>query len=212
MGWLSMTRTGMGEHSTPKAYLDAQFNYTKDADGGGTRGARVINSACVGNRVWYAAVEILENGVPTSVTAIICDVRWTPNAKDGYIFAYKDMGENAGPCSDDCPEKVLRLLPPTSNEYALNWRIRCLARLRRRARRVEDGMRIRLPHPLTFSDNHVGSEFVVVKRGSRITFRGENGFGHYHIRNFRDLPWIVVPQTKIHATIFAKPSSAAMTA
>jgi hypothetical protein len=122
------------------------------------------------------------------------------------------LGENAGPYSDDCPEKILRLLPPTNNEYALNWRRRCLARLRRRARRVEDGMRIRLPQPLTFSDDHVGAEFVVVKRGARITFRGENGFGHYHIRNFRDLPWIVVPQTKVHATIFAKPPAPAMTA
>jgi len=80
----------MGRHSTPKADLDAQFTYTNDTDGGGTRGARVIDSACVGNRVWYAAVEILEDDVVTSITALICEVRWTPNAKDGYIFAYKD--------------------------------------------------------------------------------------------------------------------------
>ena len=42
MGWLSMRRDGMGRHSTAKAYLDAQFTYTNDADGGGTRGARVM--------------------------------------------------------------------------------------------------------------------------------------------------------------------------
>ena len=90
MGWLSMPRSSMGGHATPKAYLDDQFTYSREEDGGGRRGARVIASACPGNRAWYAAVELLENDVATSVIAVICEVRWTPNAADGYIFAYKD--------------------------------------------------------------------------------------------------------------------------
>ena len=85
-----MTSAGMAGHPNPKAYLDDQFTYSRALDGGGTRGMRVIDSAFVGNRVWYAAVEILENDVATSITALICEVRWTPNAKDGYIFAYKE--------------------------------------------------------------------------------------------------------------------------
>ena len=40
MGWLSMPRSSMGGHATPKAYLDDQFTYSREEDGGGRRGAR----------------------------------------------------------------------------------------------------------------------------------------------------------------------------
>lgn len=91
MGWLSMTSAGMGGHATPKAYLDAQFTYSRTYDGGGTHGMRVIDSAFVGNRVWYAATEIIADGDVQYVIALVCLVRWNPKAKDGYSFAYKDM-------------------------------------------------------------------------------------------------------------------------
>jgi hypothetical protein len=120
------------------------------------------------------------------------------------------MEESMGPCEDGCPERILRLLSPTDKESAIDWRRRCLKRLRRRARPIRDGMRIKLPSPLTFGDGHVGDEFLVVKRGSKVTFRCANGFGHYAIRHFRDLPWSVVPETKVHRTVFA-PSAASAT-
>lgn len=212
MGWLSMPLSSMGGHATPKAYLDDQFTYSREQDGGDARGARVIASACPGNRAWYAAVELLANGVATSVIAVICEVRWTPNAADGYVFAYKNMTENAGPCSDECPDRILRLLSPTEDEGALDWRERCRTRLRQRVRPVTDGMRVRFPEPIRFEDGHSATEFIVVKRGARITVRCASGFGHYRIRNFRDLPWTVVPVTKVHTTVFAKPPASAMPA
>ena len=122
------------------------------------------------------------------------------------------LTENAGPCSDECPERILRLLPATDNEGALDWRRRCLTRLRLRARRIDDGMRVHFPEPIRFEDGHSGTDFIVVKRGNRITVRYAAGFGHYRIRNFRDLPWSVVPVTKVHATLFAKPPASAMPA
>ncbi|MFT6571149.1 MAG: hypothetical protein ACJAWY_002873 [Sphingomonas echinoides] len=85
-----MTSAGMGGHATPKAYLDAQFTYSRTYDGGGTHGMRVIDSAFVGNRVWYAATEIIADGDVQYVIALVCLVRWNPKAKDGYSFAYKD--------------------------------------------------------------------------------------------------------------------------
>ena len=211
MGWLSMPLSSMGGFTTPKAYLDDQFTYTRTLDGGATRGMRVIASA-VTNRVWYAATEIIENDKVQYVIALVCLVRWTPKAKDGYVFAYKDMEESMGPCEASCPERILKLLSPTTNEHALDWRQRCRERLQRRKRPITDGMRVRFPAPITFSDGHVGTEFILVRRGSRITFRCDKGFGHYRIGNFRDLPWTVVPVTKVHATVFAKPSASAMPA
>lgn len=202
MGWLSMTSAGMGGHSTPKSYLDAQFTYSRTLDGGATRGMRVIDSAFVGNRVWYAAAEIIQDDEPQYVIALVCLVKWNPGARDGYLFAYKDMEESMGPCETGCPARILRLLSPTDKEHALDWRRRCLVRLRMHGRRVEDGMRLRFPRPISFGDGHSGTEFIVVKKGKRITFRNAEGRGHYRITSFRDLPWTVVPETKVHRTVF----------
>lgn len=209
MGWLSMTGAGMGGHATPKAYLDAQFTYSHTADGGGTRGMRVIDSAFVGNSVWYAATEIIANGQVQYVIALVCLVRWNPKAKDGYIFAYKDQEESMGPCEASCPARILRLLSATSSESALDWRRRCLARLRLHGRKVEDGMRIRLPQPLTFTDGHARTDFIVVKRGEKVTFKDENGYGRFRITGFKDRAWSVVPETKVHRTLFASSTASA---
>ena len=202
MGWLYMNRYHMGGHATPKAYLDDQFTYTRTVDDGTTRGLKVLGSACMGNRVYYAAAQVIENDQPGDVVAIVCLVRWNPRAKDDHHFGYKDMDETCGPCEDGCPERILRLLTPTTHEHALDWRRRCLARLRARGRKIEDGMRVKLATPLTFTDGHVGDEFIVTKKGSSISFRCAKGFGRYRITNFRDLSWTVIPETKIHRTVF----------
>ncbi|MET0373771.1 MAG: hypothetical protein ABW128_05875 [Rhizorhabdus sp.] len=209
MGWLYMNRHHMGGHETPKAYLDDQFTYNRTLEDGSTRGMRILDSACVGNRVWYGAAQKIENDVPGDIVAIVCLVRWNPRDKENLHFGYKDMDETMGPCEDGCPERILKLLTPTTYEGALDWRRRCLARLRTRSRKIEDGMRIKLATPVTFTDGHVGDEFVVVKRGSSITFRRDKGFGRYRIRNFRELAWVVVPETRVHRTVFAPaPASA----
>lgn len=89
MGWLEMSRTAMGGHETPKAYLDAQFTYEREVDGA-KRGHKVLASSCVNNRVWYGAVQQVENGVPGEVFAVVCLVKWNPRSRSGYHFAYKD--------------------------------------------------------------------------------------------------------------------------
>ena len=117
-----------------------------------------------------------------------------------------------GPCEATCPARILRLLSPTAKEHALDWRRRCLARLRLHGRKVENGMRLRFPRPISFGDGHSGTEFIVVKKGESVTFRNGEGRGHYRITGFRDLPWTVVPETKIHRTVFAAAPSAAVAA
>ncbi len=212
MGWTSMTSAGMAGHANPKAYLDDQFTYGRTLDGGGTRGMRVIDSAFVGNRVWYAAAEIIRDGEPQYVIALVCLVRWNPKARDGYVFGYKDMEESMGPCEADCPARILRLLSPTAKEHALDWRRRCLERLRMHGRKVTDGMRLRFPRPISFGDGHSGTDFIVMKKGEKITFRNGDGRGYYRITGFRDMSWTVVPETKVHRTVFAAAPAAAIAA
>jgi hypothetical protein len=47
------------------------------------------------------------------------------NMKDYYNFSYKSMEESSGPAEANCPQKILNLLSPTDNEFAIHWRKRC---------------------------------------------------------------------------------------
>ena len=203
MGWLFMSRYAMGGHETPKAYLDAQFTYERDLPEGGTSGLRILDSAIVGLTTYYAAAQVTRDGVGHEVFAIVCLVRWNARSKDGEHFGYKDMEESMGPCEDDCPERILRLLTSSDNESALQWRRRCLVNLRLRARKLTEGMRIRLAVPLHFTNGHEGTDFTVVKHRRGIAFRPVDGFGLYHIRGVRTLAWETLPQTRVHKTLFA---------
>src|SRR3546814_8480297 len=57
----------------------------------------VLKSTVVGKNVYYAACErvAVADGARI-VFAVVCLVRYTPRARDGYIFAYKDMDEKIG--------------------------------------------------------------------------------------------------------------------
>ncbi len=110
MGWLTMPRISMGGDATAKAYLDAQFAHQREDDDGVSRGLKVLGSSCPGNRVYYAAVQAMTDGIGREVVAIVCLVRWNPRAKDGYVFGYKSMDETMGPCEVACLEQILDLL------------------------------------------------------------------------------------------------------
>lgn len=113
------------------------------------------------------------------------------------------LTEAMGPCEDGCPQHILDLLTPTDKEHATDWRRRCAENLKRRARKVADGDRIRLEEPVTFSDGHVGQEFIVEKRGRRMVLRDPESRGRYRISRLMERQWQIVPTTKVHKTIFA---------
>lgn len=204
MGWLEMSRTSMDGHDTPKAYLDAQFTYERAVDGG-TRGHKVLASSCVNNRVWYGAVQQVENGVAGEVFAVVCLVRWNPRSRSGYHFAYKDMDESVGPHEAECPERILDLLTDTDRPHAIDWRARCRAAIASRRRAVPDGALVRFENPLTCSDDMQATDFRVRKDGGKLRFYRLDGNGPYRVRHFYKLKWSIVPETKVHRTVFARP-------
>jgi len=203
MGWLTMPFSSMGGHKTATAYLDAQFTWENADENGAIKGYKVLASSCPGNRVYYAAVQETVDGVQKSIFAAICLVHWSPRSKTGEQFGYKDMTEHAGPNEARCPRHILDLLTPTDNAYALDWRRRCLDHLRRRARPVEDGDRIRLAEPLRFTDGLECAEFIVVKQGRKLRFRHPESHGLYRISRFRERDWSIVPVPKIHKMLAA---------
>lgn len=203
MGWLFMSKAAMGGHASASGYLDVQFTYETEAEADGRRrGLRVLASACVQNRVYYAAVEPSTDGVAEAVFAVVCLVRWNPR-NCAEAFGYKDMGETAGPNEATCPAAILALLGPSAHPFALDWRRRCFATLRRRARPLLDGMRVRFPAPMTFSDGHVGQEFIVEKHGGAIRLRDAATGGRYRVSRLRDRRWRAMHRTAVHAVAFA---------
>ena len=118
MGWLSMQ--SLDGHRGPREYLDAQFDYENE-----DRRSKVLRSSLF-RRVYYAAVETVYRETGTrEVWALVCLVKYNPRARDGFIFAYKDMEEMMGPYYFDCPAAILDLLTPTDNTHALEWRKTC---------------------------------------------------------------------------------------
>ena len=187
MGWLYMQ--SLKGHSGPRQYLDAQFTFTRP-----DVSSRVLRSALVGMRVYYAAIEIVRSPAGgRTVFAAVCLVNYNPRDREGYIFGYKDMDESVGPNESECPAAILDLLTPTEYPYAKAWRERCRANLA--ARRVlsnkpspRAGQTILFDEPLSFSDGRRLDRFDVVKnpRSHRtVLFRAADTRGLYRIANVK---------------------------
>ena len=100
-----------------KAECDKLFNWREEHKSG-----KVLKSAMVGS-TYYAAVQLLNDDVQEDVCAVV--VLTKTDCKSHWNFGYKDMNETMGPYECSCPESILKLLTPTTNEYALNWRECC---------------------------------------------------------------------------------------
>lgn len=186
MGWLYMT--SMRGHSGPCAYLDHQFTYERD----GHR-SKVLRSALVGMRTYYAAVEHMRPDGERIVFAAVCLVRYNPRDREGYIFGYKDMDETVGPCESDCPPAILDLLTPTERAYALKWRARCRINVARRQAlsakpKPKLGQIILFDEPIRFADGRTLDRFVVAgnwRSGRTMLYRDPVGGGLYRIPNVK---------------------------
>ncbi len=156
MGWLFMS--SLNGHAGPREYLDAQFTHET---GRGT--ACVLRSALVSLRTYYAAVEIRRPEAVRTVTAVVCLVKYNPRDREGYIFGYKDMGEEMGPCEATCPAAILDLLTSTESAHALDWRARCRAGLANRAAKPRlRGATIVFANPIAFADGRIFERLTVV--------------------------------------------------
>lgn len=114
----------LGRFRTPGAYLDNQITYDRPEIQ-----TRVLRSAVVRMRTYYAALEVLSPDRERRVVGIVCLIRYNLRGKEGFVFGYKDMDEDMRPGEAECPAAVLDLLTATTNENALNWRTVCRLRI-----------------------------------------------------------------------------------
>ena len=186
MGWLYMQ--SLGGHSGPRAYLDDQFTYARE----GHR-SKVLRSALVAMRTYYAAVEHTRPDGLRTVFAAVCLVRYNPRDREGYVFGYKDLDETMGPCESDCPPAILDLLTPTDSAYAIEWRARCRANAARRKAqsakpKPKPGQIIVFDAPLRFSDGRTLDRFEVIanrRSGRTMIYRDPVAGGLYRIPNVK---------------------------
>ena len=84
----------------------------------GSKKHKLLKSSMVGT-TYYAAVEYTDEN-EKYVYALVC----LTSLNKGK-FLYKDMNETCGPYEIKCPKSILKMLTPTDDEYALDWRKRC---------------------------------------------------------------------------------------
>lgn len=79
----------------------------------------VLKSIMKGS-TYYAAVQNVAKGITFGVVVLT-----RINNKNYCNFYYKEMDETMGPGYCECPDSILKLLSPTENEYAREWRKSC---------------------------------------------------------------------------------------
>jgi hypothetical protein len=194
MGWLYMK--SLQGHAGPRQYLDAQFTFERPETI-----SKVLRSALVGKRAYYAAVEQLRIATgEREVWAAICLVRYNPRDAEGHIFGYKDMEESMGPYECECPESILDLLTPTDAQYAQQWRARCLEAAAVRRGKVAKpspraGQIIVFDQPLFFADGRSFERLEVVanpRSHRNVLFRAPGSSCLYRISNIKSRSYRLV--------------------
>lgn len=135
----------------------------------------VLKLSLVG-KVVYGAIQVVETGMTWGLVALT-DVK-------GDDFSYKDMDESCGPNRYDCPVSILKLLSPTTNENALEWRKKCYdramerkmdAKLKKKLEKLPIGTMIEFEsevelhskNPLHIYTIHKGDTIRLIKRFNR---------------------------------------------
>lgn len=93
-----------------------------------TRGlnGKILDHAVVSS-VLYAAIENPDGDVFAAVAPFEVVKRGS-----GWELLYNIMSEYVGPCEQKCPARILNVLTPTTEEYAINWREKCKINKRRK--------------------------------------------------------------------------------
>lgn len=147
----------------------------------------LLKDAMVGS-TWYGAVKLTSTGEVFGMIMLTSE-------RDRYWFGYKEMDETCGPCHNDCPESILKLLSPTDNEFANKWRQACHERNeRRKALNRAKVIQVMFPFDTTLCEANVPYEL----HRRKIQFK-----------NRKDGPWLTKWSTKWYSKgeIYVTPKS-----
>lgn len=100
-----------------KDFLDREFTFeTND------HRCAVLDSELGDDGVYYAAIQMTWTGSDArEVSGLVCLVE----RSDDPSLGYKPISEAMGPRYFACPSRILDLLTPTSQPFAIAWRWNC---------------------------------------------------------------------------------------
>lgn len=176
MGWTYQYE----KPADPKAYLNSKLTWSSD-----TGSRRVLASALVRQKVFYAAVEHIKPDGSRDVWAAVFLVDMK-QSRDGLRFGYKEMTEHMGPCESECPAAILKLLTPLpeTEQYALAWRERCHAALKRKTQnKLQDGATVTFGSAYSLPAGPCAT-FKARKRGRSWVFFSPEGHGPYRLQGY----------------------------
>lgn len=145
--------------------------------------------ACMGGGATYylACRRTIEvDGAPQSLTYAL--VVLSKKDKNGMHWT-KEIDEGMGPNETACPITILNMLDPPTNEYAREWRDRCRAYHERQSQKAEIGDTIRFTEPISFTDGHTESIFIVTtyqrRRTTQTVFQSQTNGRLYRITEWK---------------------------
>lgn len=149
---------------TTRQFMERELPTTLTVNG------KILASAMVGS-VFYAAVQNNEDApsYPGETWALVV----LTHRSSGYFnFTYKDMDEGMGPAEAECPDKILDLLSPTEDKYALEWRAACREHNARVAasRKVQRGDTVVFPRAFDFTGNYRSDTFTYLEKDTFLMF------------------------------------------
>ena len=155
MGWTEYVATEFNKGRVDrKSECDKIFNWVDD----NITSSKVLKSSMVGT-TYYAAIEY-SRGDEKYVYAVVC----LTSVRERYLFAYKDMSEDMGPYHYDCPKSIIDMLSPTDNEWANEWRQKCLAKKKEvTLSKLPLGTKIEVTMPFDTSHYRNGEKVILVK-------------------------------------------------
>lgn len=136
---------------------------------------RVLDAALIGSTV-YAAIRTSDGREVFGLVLL--------TERHAGILYTKPITDDMGPAEDRCPRRILDLLTPTTEPYAIEWRQRCERRLAKPRPTRGDVVRFAQPLRFTNGDTH---QTLTYQRGSRFTANGRE----YHVTNWRDTDYTI---------------------
>lgn len=185
-----------------KEYFIKQFTHSREGFS-----QKCLDIAIVNLKTVYAAIEQVDRDGIKNVSAAIIAINFITKKEYGFKsteFGYKDMDESMGCSQTECPERILKLLTPTDNEYAREWREACWSRInKRKENKVSNGVVIRFNTKIRFRDHGELDTFKIQVRNGRTNLIAidENGyhlfrakFGGWQEREFKKLEGDDIPK------------------
>lgn len=159
---------------------------------------RLLDAAGVGYDQVYVAYALLDpTGAITDVIGVAIHTKWI-RSQNCENYGYKAFEESEGPYIHRCPERILDLLTPTTDEGALKWRAACRQQIHSQRERARFQLHdlVLFPHDLHFSNGDRLRLLRVVSPGRRLRFDaplplGRSLLGQYRVRR-HDLGGTVV--------------------